>query len=47
MKKKLACGCEVDWEEIKKKPLVECPKCKNKVFDTRFCTACGNKLKED
>ena len=45
MKKKLACGCSVDYEVLEKLPKVKCGKCGEMVYDTKFCVICGNSMK--
>ena len=44
MKKKLACGCEVDPEELKKLPMIICPNCGKEHPATPYCGYCGFKL---
>ena len=44
MKQSLICGCVVDYDKLKKKPKINCPKCKEMVFDASYCVCCGFKL---
>jgi len=46
MNEKLKCGCEINIDEIKKLPVIECPNCKNEVHKTHYCTCCGIDLND-
>lgn len=47
MKKTLKCGCDVDYKEIEKLPIITCPNCNNKIHHTKYCVCCGQKLREE
>ena len=45
-KKTLKCGCQIDPEEIKKLPVVECPNCHQKIHKTNYCPCCGQDMRK-